>query len=552
MKHFEKVFILTTYLAMTAGAVQISQAQDTLDVAQGLETLNLAVEGDTTAAGEPMNPNRVYRLERGGVYLLNGSVSNVQGSPLRVVAAQGDGPAPLLIPLTDETGEASRAFRLFGDGTFIGLSVSGINTLGNQASSNMFRPEAAGARIIIDNCFLDHDAQSFVRMNADDQKLYMTNTQARNSVLLADPNNGRIIDTRGNTIDSIFVQNCTWYHNGSTMIRDGGGIIKTLFFDHNTLYNGSNTVETSRTINAQLTNNLFINIDYEGDVLSKVDPADTVIADFMDIDSLNASDLALEADRTFIYENNNFAMTAKLQAWFDSIDSLYAWVWINQSTQAFIDTATDANITIRNILSEDPEFSDAPDEQLVIDFAQYRLSTPGNENNPDFRADRNGIASITTDPNSFGIEDDPYDFDYPTSKASYTAATGGFPLGDLNWFPDKKAEWIAAGSPTVGVRSDQASVPLTFRLSQNYPNPFNPTTNIEYTLHNSSRVTLSIFNLLGQRIRTLVDAELSPAGSHTVTWNGRDDAGQLVTSGVYIYRLNTAEFTGSRKMLLLK
>lgn len=536
------------------GIFQETRAQDTLDVAQGAETLNLAVESDTTVpGGEPLNLNRVYRLERGGVYLLNGAVRNVKSSHLRIVAASGDEPAPILIPMTDEGGKSKRAFRLYGDGTFKGLYVSGINTLGNQTEKNMFRCDAEGLRIVIDDCFLDHDAQSFVRLNAEEQKLYMTNTQARNSVNLASTGNGRIIDTRGNTTDSIFVQNCTFYHWISDLIRDGGGIIKNLVVDHNTSYGGGGEIESFRAVNSQITNNLFINIDFEGDVLSKINPADTVIADFVDIDSLGAPELASEAERTFKYLNNNFAMTPKLQAWFDTIDTVYAWVWLNQETEAFVDTGTDASVTFENIISEDPEFADAPPESLVTVFSQYRRDTNfSDENNPDFRADRNGIASISGDPNSFGPAEDEYGFDYPSSKVSYTAAGGGFPLGDLNWFPDKKAEWEAAGKPTVDVRVDAYSVPTEFQLSQNFPNPFNPTTSISYSLRKPSQVTLTIYTILGQKIHSLIDNELRPAGSYTIKWNGRDDSGRLVASGVYLYSLEAGEFTQARKMLLVR
>lgn len=85
-----------------------------------------------------------------------------------------------------------------------------------------------------------------------------------------------------------------------------------------------------------------------------------------------------------------------------------------------------------------------------------------------------------------------------------------------------------------------------FSLKQNYPNPFNPTTNINYTLANSSHVVLSIYNSTGQKITTLVNS-LKPKGSHSVTW----DATQFA-SGMYFYRLNTADGSSTRKMMLIK
>jgi uncharacterized delta-60 repeat protein len=94
-------------------------------------------------------------------------------------------------------------------------------------------------------------------------------------------------------------------------------------------------------------------------------------------------------------------------------------------------------------------------------------------------------------------------------------------------------------------------LPDQFNLSQNYPNPFNPTCEIEYALPTDCRVTLSIYNMLGQKVRVLVD-EYQEAGYKSVKWDGKDDQGQEVTSGVYFYRLDAGNFTQSRKMILMK
>jgi len=83
-------------------------------------------------------------------------------------------------------------------------------------------------------------------------------------------------------------------------------------------------------------------------------------------------------------------------------------------------------------------------------------------------------------------------------------------------------------------------------LNQNYPNPFNPTTEIAFDLPNKTDVKLSIFNILGQKVATLVDKNML-AGSYTVQW----DAGEAAT-GVYFYKLEADNFTETRKMMLLK
>ncbi|MCL1827264.1 MAG: T9SS type A sorting domain-containing protein, partial [Candidatus Cloacimonetes bacterium] len=88
-------------------------------------------------------------------------------------------------------------------------------------------------------------------------------------------------------------------------------------------------------------------------------------------------------------------------------------------------------------------------------------------------------------------------------------------------------------------------------LSQNYPNPFNPTTNIEFTISKNENVKLSIFNIKGQLVKTIVN-EPFKAGQHNVTWNGLDSNNQTVSSGLYFYKIDTESFTAIKRMIMLK
>ena len=113
------------------------------------------------------------------------------------------------------------------------------------------------------------------------------------------------------------------------------------------------------------------------------------------------------------------------------------------------------------------------------------------------------------------------------------------------------------GSASAGYYIDyvQANGPedasLVTELKGNYPNPFNPTTNIEFSLKKSDRVELVIYNIAGQKVKTLVSGEMK-ADTHRITWNGTDDRGNTVSSGIYFYKLQTTEYTKTRKMLMLK
>ncbi|MFQ5752765.1 MAG: T9SS type A sorting domain-containing protein, partial [bacterium] len=94
-------------------------------------------------------------------------------------------------------------------------------------------------------------------------------------------------------------------------------------------------------------------------------------------------------------------------------------------------------------------------------------------------------------------------------------------------------------------------IPIQFALEQNYPNPFNPETSIRYQISKPAQVNLEIYNVLGQKVRTLVKEEKN-AGFYSVKWDGLDVAGRSVSSGVYIYRLSAGEFTATRKLALIR
>ena len=103
---------------------------------------------------------------------------------------------------------------------------------------------------------------------------------------------------------------------------------------------------------------------------------------------------------------------------------------------------------------------------------------------------------------------------------------------------------------TVGI-NDLTALPKTYDVAQNYPNPFNPTTTIKFALPAASDVKLEIYNVLGQRVRTLVNGRVE-AGYHRVEWDGRNELGHQVATGIYIYRFQAGDFVKVKKMILMK
>jgi flagellar hook assembly protein FlgD len=98
---------------------------------------------------------------------------------------------------------------------------------------------------------------------------------------------------------------------------------------------------------------------------------------------------------------------------------------------------------------------------------------------------------------------------------------------------------------------DGSAIPEEFALHQNYPNPFNPVTSIQFDIPEQSEVRMDIYNLMGQRVATLINNTLEP-GFHAVKWNGTNDFGNQLSSGMYIYRISANNFTSVKKLILMK
>ncbi|NIS47837.1 MAG: choice-of-anchor B family protein [Aliifodinibius sp.] len=146
--------------------------------------------------------------------------------------------------------------------------------------------------------------------------------------------------------------------------------------------------------------------------------------------------------------------------------------------------------------------------------------------------------------------------EYDTNQSSGESFGGAFgvyalsPSGNIfvnDW--DNGLFVFSFGSPTgTNTNSPSHHQPQKFLLSQNYPNPFNPSTTIAYQIPSESHVTLTIYNALGQPIRTLVNEQKS-VGGYTINWDGKDNRGRPLGTGFYFYQIKAGEFTDSKKML---
>ena len=122
--------------------------------------------------------------------------------------------------------------------------------------------------------------------------------------------------------------------------------------------------------------------------------------------------------------------------------------------------------------------------------------------------------------------------------------------GEFHIYTDLRLETPEPGLVT-NINNDSEIVPLSYRLSQNYPNPFNPSTTVQFELPQLSKVNLVIFDLLGRKVKTLVNKSVAP-GKYEVQWDGRNEGGVPISSGIYILHFRAREFEQNRRIILLK
>lgn len=510
-------FLQFSFIILLLGATSIVFSQTRfVEVPSGIGTLNNAIDGDTTAAGERIDPeNTVYLLERFGFYLLDGSISNT-GFPLRIWAAEGGGTKPILQPGVPEGGESSDAFRVRGDLHLKGLYVTNMDEFG-QILLRMLRVSADNVKIIIDDCHLDYASQSIFRLDNKDNSLFFLNSVFSNSGSMASPDNGRGIDDRGNDIDTLVFENNTFYNFTSRILRDGGGKINYARINHNTVVNvGQMGISFGEIIELEFKNNMFVNTSFFGKT-----PESTWSS--FDVLPLREDLVNEGVEQKLTILNNNFFTAPEL------IDAQPDSILASPIFNAVSDSLINAIGNLDNLLNEAITFTDQPAIPVDLVVANWDFTiTP----RPEFDNGGGG-------PEYGGVQL-PFNFAYPASTTSYTHSTNGQPLGSLKWF-----------GMVVSVDENLDEVPVNFVLENNYPNPFNPSTVIKYAVPELSNVNLKIYNSLGQVVKTLVNTTQA-AGSYSLQWDGTSDTGVKVSSGIYIYRLTTDKFSASKKMMLLK
>ncbi|MCL5028326.1 MAG: T9SS type A sorting domain-containing protein [Bacteroidetes bacterium] len=599
----KKLTILFVFLLVSATMF----AQTYLDVAPGYGTLN-----DSIAAHQG---DVIYRLQAGQWYGLNGIIQN-SGFPLTIIGtmpAAGQMPAEIQTGTNPDGTVLSQMFTMFNDLTLRNLFIVNANQNDVFGPTVFWSASPTSITLRIDSCVFDPTGANMIRWaTTPHPNLFMTNSQVINLGDLNSEWTGNLFDTSTdprNGLDTLYLENNTFLSTGMLLIFNSSFAADSenvFWINHNSfIFHKLQFIWDWRMNEYFVTNNLFF--DYstspttvksnvyfpDGDTAGPESRFALINQDTAYYDSSNGK--LLSNRKLFVEYNSNYTdprFQAIATTWAKThtvnndgvtpvptsylVPLMYPSdsAGVNREAQMCSDKAHFPNFYENNYWDNlmgnkpntDPQFNDATFYKVQDSLVAWTL--------PTMEIAQWGFDPTKISPqpaqagNWFWHADTSYGnpVKWPRVDASYTNSTlltasiEGLPLGDLNWFPTQKAIWqknqasikqhILNENETkisvTAVNQEKNQTPIDFSLSQNYPNPFNPSTEIKYSITKNSMVTLKVYNLLGQEVATLVNQEQKP-GNYIINFN----ASQLA-SGVYMYRIQSGDFSLTKKMTLLK
>ncbi|MCX7797475.1 MAG: T9SS type A sorting domain-containing protein [Melioribacter sp.] len=520
-----------------------------------------------TAANRGVLPDRVYELESGGIYLNTEQFNVAKGVTIRLVCNGPKKPIIYQFPTGTGSNPQNPPGNLFvlqgGNLEMKNIAVSGYfepdyNMLDNL-QGGIINTTQEGSSIIVDDCIFNNINGQHIRTGSATKVIKVTNTIFANMGFLGRSNlgAGKGLDLREASCDSLILVNNTFVNYQDRVIRHynfsnplaGTGGIQYCLIDHNTFVNGLGFHGLLSLGNVGkeviIKNNLF----YDAFALGEDSTDATRTAEWANTGETYANGnnriswiFTAPNDTTkWTVKNNFYVISQEGQNFLTKYkfgEGSPLSLHIQQRLGAAAKTAfKKVNLKLKNI------------PKLMINMMEWYLDPNGGNKTKNTPSDKWKKNLHDMDRRTYKYFEDTLDCSYEKTSPAYYGSDRGFPVGDLNWYPDMKVRWEAG--QTVDVKEENILV-SDFVLEQNYPNPFNPTTNITYALPKTSNVTLVIYNALGQEVAKLVDNKLQSAGRYTITWDGKNRFGQNLSSGIYFYQLRTDEVAITKKMSLIK
>ena len=560
-----------------------SQSGDTLVVKDdiefgGVNTLYLLIRSDSLAPA-----TRVYFLKAGGIY---SCTNNPASSPIHRTIIMG--PEQNIKTGTIQppiiSGGLGGIVDVYG-GMIINkdLLVKNIDLeLGNPSGNNggwaWFTFSGPNMRLEVENCIMEHTWWTWVGGPPGYESIFFNNCYFVNLNGHTCRRNGGVVDFNSGSAfqqDTLAVENCTHVNTQGTLYKFRGGYtINRAIFNHNNFIDcaGYVIMNSGDQTNLSITNNIYVNCQLQAYCPFRgvwdVDPgADTTEIGLVNllVDSTfttNVGTHGVYVDRNLAFWDSslsNIVPTLNTNKVNGSTEWASQMITMNTRTADLLADKTHYPLlTNGKWISKKPTFANTDNlfsTQLatIKAYAIAAVDTGYKTPMPSWRQPGNPEAS------NFVHADWPIPVDLSYTDADLlTAGMGGFPIGDLGWFPTQFAAWQAQRATEAdaiqsaldgggtGVATTQQEIPQNFQLQQNYPNPFNPTTTIGYQLPGVSDVAMRVYDVLGREVATLVDGRQT-AGSHVVGFSA-----DKLPSGIYFYSITAGAFHQARKMVLVK
>ncbi len=521
----------------------------------------------------------VYTVEAGQAYSFDGRIDltfevTIQGPDNGWIMQATDPPVLVNRPAADGSARTFFELKEGGSLTLKNVLFSGSNNNGEVAGN--FVANTGGSKMIVDNCVFT-DWQDFALRNQNKgDSISVTNSIFINGVRLRNSPWGGFPIRMDVACDEVVWQNNTVVNSGRLLANSGPFQNANIHEMHNTYVNQTVAGHEQRANEFITANNIFYNfhfLGYKTELHSS--PNNTYDSYFTTWNYFADSKETLDSISLYLGQNL-FYRDQPVLDWFTTVggDSLApSLLWEHPDVDSFI--IADDNYTIgANYADLDPGFTMHPgNTDSIVNYINGSWIEPTND-----WVDWRITSPVTFGDDGFPVLSWPPAFDLSYSNSYLqTAGTDGLPLGDLNWFPDSKEEFLANRESIVTAIRDSMTMaqniydPLTMdqtplitpltsteqidpiKLSSlgNYPNPFNGITTIKFGLQQHSKVSLSVFNLFGQRVYESTSQDLVP-GAYEFNFDGSN-----LSSGMYMYKIiatarDGRKYVASNKMIRSK
>ena len=539
----KKLYLLIGVLCLVSLVIQTKAQQplrivkvDGYDGTGNIETFNNklydAIVADSVA--RKTNPNVVFELNRGQSYPVGKTIKNYDYT-LYIRAAAGTGPKPIITPGKDTKGTyTAKYLNAYNHVIFENIEVSG-HTPTASVLNRAVEVYGKKSRMIARNCAFDGDRGGSIAVWGDSMKVYVYDCTFGNiGHRKTSGGNGRSIDLRPTALylDSLIVQNSTHYNQSDRLVRNMNTKIKYLKWDHNTALNNvgfHGSLQLGKVKTAIVTNNIFANCislgHYQSRTVEQTQPEKHF--SIISVDTIKEGQNVVVG--SLVIRNNNIYT-----------DKIISDIWAKYDT---VSAPWEITPTIKSAIGEANVAAAWFAEPLTF----KTFCTPLNEY----------ISAYFTNPKATAFPEnwcvggeggyyaDEINPSYGTTAISYTKADGGFPLGDLNFYPEKKAEWQAwVVTGISGIKSNSTEVNA-------YPNPFSDRTMVRVNISKADKVDIAIFDLTGKMVKQISNQN-ETAGVHEYWWDGDNSNGNKVNTGIYMYKVVTSTDIKTGSLIRIK